>query len=93
MRTAKPEKFIKAETIRIGDTIRVTWKDGDVTCSRVGVVAYRDHVARGTYYYTAHMTTLLYRNGNLQPLDPVNGKEHVTITLLDTAPELAPALF
>lgn len=46
-------RYIKPETICIGDLIKVTRKFKDAEISEVGRVAYRDHEGRYTDYLTS----------------------------------------
>lgn len=93
-RTKHQERFIKAETIRIGDVIRITWKQGDVTQSAVGKVAERKHHnGNMTEWLTAGGIVLLVRFGIAQPLAGVEPLMHpATITLLEPAPEMVTQL-
>lgn len=87
------ERYIKPEVISIGDTIRVTWKEKDVTRSHVGVVATRRIDGKMTHWETAEGITLLSRHGithataggTLYPFP-------ATVTLLEAAPQLETAL-
>lgn len=73
-------RYIKPEVIRIGDTIRVTWEDSDITYTRVGTVAKRDHTNEGTFWYSANENVLLFRDRAMN----IGGR----ITLLESAKEL-----
>lgn len=46
------DRYIKAENICIGDTIRWTETVADLTVSKVGTVARRQHMSIGTEYTT-----------------------------------------
>lgn len=56
MKTAA--RFIKHESIKIGDTIKVEENIADITVTRVGTVAKRDHSHFGTDYVTAQGVAL-----------------------------------
>lgn len=81
-RRAKQEQYIKAETIRIGDTIRVTWNELDITHSIVGIVASRDHGLGSTFWYTKQGAILLTRLRDMKPRSP-NSMHDAKITLLE----------
>lgn len=62
MRKIQTERYIKPETICIGDTIKVTTKEMDTEVSRVGRVARRLHYNQITEYITAEGVSLLVQN-------------------------------
>lgn len=69
---------MKAETLRIGDLIRVVRTEGDVQYSRTGRIASRAHEGNDRVLYSAEGHELLkWRPGQEQP----------RITLLDTIEE------
>ena len=53
MTSTNKARYIKPETICIGDLIKVTRKHKDVEISEVGRVADRQHAGRFTSYLTA----------------------------------------
>lgn len=81
MRTSKGPRTIKAEQILIGDTIRVSWKDRDVTYTVVGTVARREHDNSGTEWFTSEMFVLVYRDNAMRVFNGGRGSL-ATITLL-----------
>lgn len=83
----KPEpRFIRPETIDVGDTIRVTFKKNDgIEMSLVGTVARReDHGA---------MRQMITAEGGIILAWSPGEARNVRVTLLDRAPHVAPALF
>lgn len=52
-------RYIKPETVMIGDTLRVTRKEGDVTYSKTGTVASRAYEGAFRAYYSAEGHELL----------------------------------
>lgn len=74
MRNTQKPRYIKPETICIGDLIRVTRKHKDVEISVVGKVASRQHFPRSTEYQTANGYVLLEQF--------YSTPEKVTVTLL-----------
>ena len=59
---SRPATYIKPESIRIGDTIRVEYTDRDTRRSTTGIVASREHAQEGTFWKTAGDVVLLYRD-------------------------------
>lgn len=59
MRNIQKPRYIKPETICIGDLIRVTRKHKDVEISVVGKVASRQHFPHSTEYQTVEGYVLL----------------------------------
>lgn len=59
MRTSAPVRYIKPETICIGDVIRVTTKHKDIETSVVGRVARREVYNYSTDYITNEGVTIL----------------------------------
>lgn len=56
-------RTIKADSIRIGDTIRVRTVNRDLTIEAVGTVAERDHSLGGmTFWHTANGHEILSRD-------------------------------
>lgn len=86
MRKLPEPRFIKPESVDIGDTIRVTTQGNDgITTEKVGKVARRDDHGNVRAYFTAE-------NGRLLSWTP--GKSSPRITLLNREPETnEPALF
>jgi hypothetical protein len=58
-RINRAARYIKPETIVLGDVIRATVKNKDVEISHVGAVARREHNAASTEYISAEGVTLL----------------------------------
>jgi hypothetical protein len=82
MRTLTPAlpkvRYITPASIEIGDTVRVTWKVGDIEHSRVAKIAKRD--------YEGSMRVFFTRDGSeLFRWHPAYNKEY-TVTLLDRKP-------
>jgi len=59
MRAAPAVRYIKAETICIGDTIKVQSTDRDLLTCKFGIVARREHYPNSTDYETSAGITLL----------------------------------
>lgn len=80
-------RYVSPEQIRIGDVIRVTWKEHDATISAVGVMGKRDVRPEGTYFSTPSNFALFFRDnlGQALALMGLDPKAHVKITLLDSA--------
>lgn len=78
-------RYIKPETICIGDVIRVTEKKRDTTVSVVGTVAKRERGRNYTEYVTAEGVTLLETY--------THDDRKYTVTLLDRPAERTPHLF
>jgi len=64
-----PNRFIKPDSIRMGDLVRVTGKYQDVDIARTGYMVKRDHQGRTTTYYSAAGVELLsvYGDGTTSP--------------------------
>lgn len=64
-RSTPPIRTLKASSIRIGDTLRITGKINDMEITRVGVVKKRDITSSGTDYLTASGMVLVseFRDG------------------------------
>jgi hypothetical protein len=75
MRINRLARYIKPETIVIGDTIRATIKVKDIEVAVVGKVAKREHTLSGTEYISAEGATIF----ETYKFDD----RHLRITLLD----------
>lgn len=64
-----PPRFIKHESIRLLDTIRVTGRYLDTDTSKTGIVRKRLHEGRGVVYLTAQGAELLrvFGDGGTEP--------------------------
>ena len=76
----KTPRYIKPETIRIGDVIRVTHHDEDAEYGVKGRVMAREHATEGTFWKTATDKILLYRDRAMNT--------GATVTLIESAAEL-----
>jgi hypothetical protein len=70
MRKSKAPQHIKAESIHIGDVIRVSWQIADTRHSIVGKVIHRLTAGSSTYWTTADDETLLWRDNAMRVFDP-----------------------
>lgn len=76
-------RFVKPEQLRIGDTIRVTWKGEDTESSIVGKLAHRDHMMSSTSFTTKAGVVLFVRFGSSGDAAVPGTGALATITLLD----------
>lgn len=86
MRKTQTVRYIKPETICIGDVIRVTRKHKDVEISTVGRVANRQVYNYSTDYVTADGVTL-YEHVRYAPI------QKVTVTLIERPADKLEPLF
>jgi hypothetical protein len=78
-RTLPPVRFIKPDSIQIGDTIKVDKPFQDSIVSHIGIVAKREHLGDFTEYRTTQGVILLEHNRRMP--------EKVKITLIKRALE------
>jgi hypothetical protein len=83
-RATPPVRYIKPESIQIGDTVKVSKPFQDAIVSTVGIVAKRDHVGDFTEYLTAQGVLLLEHNRRMP--------EKVKVTLLNRTLDNTPAV-
>jgi hypothetical protein len=69
MRKSPKIRDIKPEQINIGDLISVTEHDGELTTTRTGKVAGRQHSSQQTHFYTKDGKILMtwFRDGLQKP--------------------------
>lgn len=79
-------KYIRPESINLGQLIRISWKEKDVEHSVTARPAKRDHETFGTVYTTAEGVKLLtlWRAGSCTP-------QGARITTLEPAPDYTKA--
>lgn len=82
---ANTARYIKPETICVGDVIRVTEKRQDVEVSTVGTVARRNYGTNFTEYVTEQGVTLL----EVYTFDD----RKIRVTLLDRQSDRTPHLY
>lgn len=85
MRAGERVRYIKPESICIGDLIKVSWAAYGVSTSRVGVVARRDVLVHTTEYRSKE-DGLLVRHIRYE-------KPNFVVTLIARAAEKEPTLF
>jgi hypothetical protein len=78
-------RFIKHESIRVKDLIKVTGSHHDMTITRQGTVTKRLHYGRATEYLTADNVVLLHAYG-----DGGSDLNRFTVTLLSRPLDSAP---
>lgn len=85
MRTLPLPRYVDAASVDEGDTIRVTWKVGDVEHTRTGKVAriLNDHGKRSRSFITADGNEIVHWTPD----------SRVRFTLLAEAPIMQAALF
>lgn len=81
MRREIQPRYIRPESILLGDTIKTSWEWNDATHTITGTVAYRDNTLNATFWYTKGGIVLLMRNGQMHALNP-EGSRIAKITLL-----------
>jgi hypothetical protein len=82
-------RYITAESLAIGDLIRVSWAGGrgalageEVTRTITGTLAARDHRQGWTEYLTKGGTVLFSRTPTMVAVDAEHGLTEVRITLI-----------
>jgi len=85
-RTVQYPRYVKPHTLRIGDAIRVVWKERDVEFSIVGKVGEITEHGYRTWYMTAGRFAMFTVDGqgNALALMGLDELAHVRITLLDS---------
>ena len=79
-KTIEP-RYIKPESIHIGDTVRIVWEVDDTERTATGKVAKREHYGATTGYYTASGVELFMYNPGQVPF--IVGATIKHVTLLD----------
>jgi hypothetical protein len=77
-------RFIEPASIDIGDTVRASWKVGDVEHTRTGVVGSIEAVA---------LQRVVYSKSGEEIYRYLIGSRKLRVTLLKEAPAEKPALF
>ena len=68
-------RYVKIDSVLIGDTIRVETTDEDIKETKTGTVAYRDYTTDGHYLYTS--------KGKVIAFVPRDGLNRPKISLLN----------
>lgn len=88
-RSIQYPRYVRPHTLRIGDAIRVAWKEHDVEFAVVGKVGEITEHGYRTWYMTPGRFAMFTvdGNGNALALMGLDEKAHVRITLLDAKDE------
>lgn len=93
-RAVQYPRYVRPHTLRIGDAIRVAWKEHDVEFSIVGKIGEITEHGYRTWYMTPGRFAMFTvdGNGNVLALMGLDEKAHCRITLLDSKDETATPL-
>lgn len=53
-------RYVKVDSVLIGDTIKVETRDDDVIVTKTGTVAYRDYTLDGLCLYTSKQSLIAF---------------------------------